>query len=75
MPIVFYQISIGEPQSDRGLVWLGRKPPKLPSRVQIPAVAPQFFVKFKGRWIIMYLASDDCYDPYESEMTMIWILS
>ena len=32
-------------------------------------------VKFKGIAMNLSLASDDCYDPDESNMTMIWILS
>jgi hypothetical protein len=33
------------------------------------------FVKFIGKLSIDELASDDCHDPDESVMTMIWILS
>jgi hypothetical protein len=33
------------------------------------------FVKFMGNVVIFHLASDDCHDPDESVMTMIWILS
>ncbi len=32
-------------------------------------------VKFKGIMMSLSLASDDCHDPDESNMTMIWILS
>ncbi len=36
----FIKYNLDEQHSDRCLVWLGRKLPKLSSRVQIPAVAP-----------------------------------
>lgn len=52
MPIFFYHTLSASMLSGRGLAWLGRKPPKLPTRdehefagLQIPAAAPSLLFK------------------------------
>jgi len=48
-------------------------PPQVGHHLHMPCHTPA--VKFKGNAMNLSLASDDCYDPDESNMTMIWILS